>query len=318
METTKMSISTDYRIELFSLIGFLSDIEGHYTFDYTETEYTNRLNECFSDFSNHKAVKEFPKIWENGLCWDAIPFLAFHLDNNFEFKSDFEISKRLIARYDNNFKEVTDYLIHVKDFAKVSNFKDFYNKYAENILIEEVSEEASKIDYRKSIEGYLKLKLYDSKVILSNLFISSFGVTMEYEEKKIYSIIGGGSIRMAKKNNGFRRVVHSIIWHEFLHSVVNPLSDRLFSNPLEKNDEQVEWYCQLNESIIWAITFRLLVKHKILQEAHKDWYYNNAIRNGAPKAGSMNELLIDYENGNYSNFEDFYPRLQKLCGSIPR
>ena len=313
-------IKTDYRIELFSLIAFLSKLEGKWIIDRSDNSYTKLLKDKFIKFADHQAVVEFPRMWDKGLCWDAIPFLAFHLKDDLLFINKDDISKRLIARYDGDFSDVIKYLTIVQNFALLTDYKKFYYSNMDDAFISEVNAKAKEYPIIEDLENYLRLKLNDSTVIMSNLFISSFGVTLGTENRKqIYCVMSGYSLKVALKHNGLDRSLLSIIWHEFLHSIVNPLSDKLLENPLEMSDNQVKWYCKLNESIIWAITFRLLFNEKIVNKKDEEWYFNNASNNGAPKAKEMNLLLIDYENDEsiYNNFEDYYPILHQEFGRSP-
>jgi hypothetical protein len=315
-----IDIKTDFRIELFSLIVFLSKLDNKRSVDRSENSYTKILKNKFIKFVNHQAISEFPKMWDKGLCWDAIPFLALHLKDDFTFIKNNDISERLKARYDGDFIEIINYLILVRDFAEITNFKQFYDSNKQNEFIAEVNSKASEYSIIELLENYIKLKLSESTIIMSNIFISSFGVTIETENRKqIYCIMSGYSLKVSQKYNGFDRLLLSIIWHEFLHSIINPLTDRLFDNPLEMSDNQVAWYCQLNESIIWAITFRLLLKKQIVDENDGKWYFNNASKNRVPKAKEMNSLLIEYEKkeNKYINIEVYYPILQQEFGNPP-
>lgn len=315
-----IEIRTDYRIELLSLIAFLSKLDDKWTIDRSDNSFTKLLRDNFTKFVNHKAVVEFPKMWDKGLCWDAIPFLALHLDDNFSFIDKNTISKRLISRYDGDFDEVIRYLASIQDFAFITNFKQFYDSNINDKFIAEVNAKTQEYPIINILEKYLNLKLNDSTVIMSNLFISSFGITMETNKRKqIYCVISGYSLKVSQQHDAFDRLLLSIIWHEFLHSIINPLSDKLFKNPLEMTDNQVKWYCNLNESIIWAITFRLLLKEKVVVEKDGEWYFKNALNNGAPKANAMNILLIEHENDatKYDNFKDFYTILQEEFGNPP-
>jgi uncharacterized protein YozE (UPF0346 family) len=306
-----LKIRTDYRIELVSLIGFLSNLEGKYTIDRTETDYTQELIKRFSEHSNHPAVTNFSEMWDNGLCWDAIPFLLLHLDDNFQVKENTMFPERLKARYDNDFQEVIDYLDQIKDFAQISAFRTFYDSYNSNQLLEEANHILSQYNMIYILENYLQVKFDKASVLMTNLFTSSFGVSIvNNNEKEVFAVIGGGSLRMAQRNNAMERIVLSVVWHEFMHSIINPLSDKLFANPFQMSDEEVDCYCALNESIIWALTFRLLYKHGIVTEQDESWYFNNARNNRAPKTEELYRLLPIYEQNKSINIVDFYPQLK--------
>lgn len=317
-----LNIKTDYRIELFSLIAFLSKLDEKRAIDRSENSYTNLLNENFTQFSDHQAVIEFPKMWNRGLCYDAIPFLLFHLDDDFILMEELEFSERLKIRYDGDSQDLIKYLDLVRDFASQTKFQKFYESNLDNEFFTEVNAKAAEYPIIDILENYLNLQLSASKVVLSTLFFSSFGITIESQNsKQIYCVMSGTMLKLSRQHSDryFSSNLLAIIWHEFLHSIVNPLSDQLFDNPLTMSDAQVRWYCKLNESIIWALTFRLLLSENLVSTKDGEWYFSNAEKNGAPKAKAMNDLLIEYENdkAKYKNFEIFYPVLQRAFGQRP-
>lgn len=318
-----INIQTDYKIEIFSLIAFLSDLGETRAIDRSENPYSKLLKENFTKFYNHPAVLEFPKLWNRGLCYDAIPFLLFHLDDDFDLMEQLKFSERLKNGYDGDFQDVFNYLDRVRDFTSQTNFKEFYESNLDHNFIAEVNAKAEEYPIIATLENYLNLRLYDSEIVLSALFFSSFGITIDFSQgKRIYCVMSGTMLKLSRQNSDryFTMTLLSIIWHEFLHSVINPLSDRLFENTLTMNEAQVRWYCELNESIIWALTFRLLYKENLVTVKNGEWYFSNAEKNNAPKAKEMNELLMSYEIDKieYRSFEEFYPTLQELFGNIPQ
>ncbi|HRY83276.1 MAG TPA: hypothetical protein P5533_01440, partial [Candidatus Cloacimonadota bacterium] len=72
--------------------------------------------------------------------------------------------------------------------------------------------------------------------------------------------------------------------------------------------------CPLNESIIWAITIRLLLAEGIITEKSVGAMIQNGERNKAPMTESMYTLLIDYETKRhlYPGISDYFPVLSEL------
>jgi hypothetical protein len=315
-------IQTDFRIELLSTVIFLSDLDNDQFISKDETEYSRILGNEFNKYKNHQAVKIFPKLWEDGLRWDGVPQLALHLNNDLTKK--FQFSNELKSRFNNSYSSLTDFLKLINDFSEKSNFLSFYNKSLklnENFLLK-LHQILNKFQIIKILENYLNIKLFKQKVMLSNLLKSSYGITINVSKNnfEIFCIASKYWLNVANSNGCLTRNLLSTIWHEFLHSIINPLSDKLFDDHLNLTDSQSEWYCELNESIIWAITLRLLIKEKIVDENNCNWYFNNAVNCGAPKTKELNDLLIEYESNQskYNNFREFYPILQNEFGKPPR
>lgn len=158
-----------------------------------------------------------------------------------------------------------------------------------------------------------------TNVILSNLLRSFYGVWNHFNPKQVYCFLSRYWLQVAKQNGNLDRILLGSIWHEFLHSIINPLTDQLFEDPSEIDEKYLDWYCRLNESIIWAITLRLLIKTKIVDTNNCDWYFKNAERNRAPKAEAMHNLLWEYESqqNDFRSIREFYPVLQKEFGEVP-
>lgn len=273
-------------------------------------------------FNKHKAVTMFPKLWEEGLRWDGVSQLALHLNN--DLTKMYPFSDNLKSRFNNNFSNLIKYLSLINDFSTKSNFLNFYNKsskFNENFLLE-LHQILNKFQIINILEKYLNIQLFKHKVILSNLLKSSYGITINdsNNNSKIFCVASKYWLKVAKNNGFLTRNLLSTIWHEFLHSIINPLTDKLFDDHLKLTDSQSDWYCELNESIIWAITLRLLIKEKIVDVNNCNWYFNNAKNCGAPKTNEMNDLLIEFENdkNNYNNFREFYPILQTKFGQPPK
>ncbi|MCD4818512.1 MAG: DUF4932 domain-containing protein [Candidatus Cloacimonetes bacterium] len=254
--------------------------------------------------------------------WEGVPQAALHLNN--DLTERFLFSDNLQSRFNNNFSNLMEYLSFIKDFSIISNFLNFYNNSLEtnHNFLRELHHILNKYQVINTLESYLNFKLFKHEVILSNLLKSSFGITINdsNNNSEIYCVASKYWLNVAKNNGCLTRNLLSTIWHEFLHSFINLLTDKLFDDHLNLTDSQSTWYCELNESIIWAITLRLLIKEKIVNENDCNWYFNNAINCGAPKTNEMNNLLIEYENNlnKYNNFREFYPILQTEFGKPPK
>lgn len=319
----KLVIRTDFRIELLSLVIFLSDLNEKHFIVKRENEYTAMLNTEFKSFKRHQVVSKFPDIWDKGLRWDGIPQLALHLNDNIELLNQIKYSHDLQSRFKNNINELVEFVDLLRDFANKTNFESYYKKEYKNVerYLSILNQELERYPVIPILEKYINLKLNKTTVILSNLLKSAYGITIGSKNyKEICCILSRHWLNVAIQNNCLDRILLSTIWHEFLHSIINPLTDKLFKNPYDLSETQLDWYCKLNESIIWAITLRLLIQEKIVCATNNEWYFKNAIRNGAPKTKEMNDLLVEYEKNKlkFKSIDNYYPILQKEFGQIPK
>ena len=316
-------ISTDPRNELLSTVIFLSEFKNDRFINKSKNEYTDKIRERFASYKNHPAVQKYPEMWEMDLCWDGVPNLAIHLTDNFTLLKDVQFSKDLQPRFKDNFKVLEEYVKLLKDFADNSHFMEFYTKSQNDdvAFFSKLNETYNNNPVIEVLEDYIQLTLPEKSIFISRLLKSSFGAVRENpHERHIYCIASAYWLKVAMKNRCIELNFLSTIWHEFLHSVINPLTDALFEAPFDLSDAELEWYCALNESIIWALCLRLLIGKKKVDPNNLDWYFTNAVRNSAPKTREMNELLIEYEENRarYKDITEFYHILQKKFGDVPR
>ena len=194
-------IETDFRVELLSTVIFLSNLDNDKFISRDETDYSRLLSKEFNNFKTHQAVIMFPKLWEEGLRWDAVPLFALHLNNDLTKRNQF--SDELKSRFNNHFFYLTDYLKLLNDFSNKSNYLRFYNKSLklnESFLLE-LHQILNKFQVIKILENYLNIKLFKQKVILSNLLKSSFGFKINDLKKnsQIFCVASKYWLNVAKK-----------------------------------------------------------------------------------------------------------------------
>ncbi len=316
------SIKTDYRLELLSTAIYLSYLDEK-SFVVSQSDLgSSAINERFADFVNHPAVTEYPRLWELGLWWGEVPRLALFLTDDIHLMEEYKLEDGFYKIIENAFDTLIEYVAHLRDFDLKSNFPDYYKTtLQENMEFRKIlNDSITNHPYNEILEDYTGLKFDNTHIVLMNILKCSIGVwTGSSVNRNIYSFCGSYWLQVAQGNKSLERVLFSIIWHEFLHSVINPLSDNLFPDGLVTTEEQSVWYCALNESIIWAITHRLCVQNDIVKSSDNAWYFENALRNKAPKTEAMYNLLLQYEadRKSFNTIADFYPQLQKEFGQPP-
>ena len=170
------------------------------------------------------------------------------------------------------------------------------------------------------LEDYIGHRIGTTHIRLMNLLKTSMGVwNGDHPNRQVYCFCSRHWLKVGQNNNCLKTNFYHTVWHEFLHSVINPLSDQLFPGGITITEEQSTWYCALNESILWAITHRLCHQLGITSDQDNGWYFNNARRNKAPQAEEIYALLPQYEADRqiYSSIADFYPVLQAEFGNPP-
>ena len=264
----------------------------------------------------------YPELWELGLWWGEIPRLALFLTDEITLKDAYWQEYRPEYWPSETKLKIEDYIRQLQDFFHQSNFQQFYtdtlpdNKEFITLLDTLLTE----LPVQKILDDYIGQKIGITHIILANLLKTSIGVwTGDGANRQVYCFCSRHWLRVGHKNNILKTNLHHTVWHEYLHSVINPLSDQLFPDGITTTEEQSKWYCALNESILWAITQRLCLLNGIVSESDNGWYFDNARRNKAPKTEELYTLLLEYESNRakYPGIKDFHPILQKEFGSLP-
>nr|WP_276536536.1 DUF4932 domain-containing protein [Tissierella carlieri] len=325
-----INVSVDPRIELLSIVQVLSNYNKIDDSLITEWdfEYKDKIIEKFSQYRNHKAVKQFKKMSNLGFSYDAPPGLMLFMDKNFNVREDVELTEYIIGRAggENNINELFESL---KEFCIDTNFIDFFNdnnNYYDRIINSTLELIPSDSNIIEDLEEYYGMKQKSYNVVLVSLYgKGAFGPNIDTKEDdtEIYSVLGCiGIDTMDLPMFGDLGFFTGLQQHEFSHSFINPITDKnhnlaysyeeLFIPIKDKMRSMAytNWGTCLNEHIIRALTSRFAYHEdnldgiKVLEmEKETGFIYVEALFN----------KLEEYENNRdkYSTIEDFYPELLK-------
>jgi hypothetical protein len=317
----QLQIRLDKRLELLFTVMILSDyrIPG-FAVD-GEDIYTQKIRERFSAVSGLNAVADFPKVWDTDINWDTIHFYALALSNDYSIRKGIDpayIEQGLKAN-----ASLSVFTENLREFARASGFDAYYDNLETEMggYLEKLNGIVASRPVQSILEEYLGIRFPKTEVFLSTLMKPFMSVTIPAPGgDEVYCICSRRGLEIAEENGGLERILLSAIWHEFSHHIVNPLTFGLFDDPDTLRDDQVEWCCALNESIIWAINTRLLVREKIISENDVSWMVSNGERNKAPKTRIMHDLLLEYESNrnSYSGISAFHPIMAEAFGQVPR
>ncbi len=308
-----MKIKTDHRIELMSVVAYLSDIEVDRFLDKSKNLYSEAIDTYFQDFRTHPVIRRYAIMWEKDLCWQSVVTLSLYLNDDITlpgymtigFHEEFDY---LIGDDSSPFQELITYVELLHDFFIQTNFMNFYQEEVikNDSYISYLDKKLTNYEVVPILEKYIGATLLEGHVFLSQLLKSAYGLEIETPHGKVvYCVLSSFRLKEAETRKDVDEVLVSTVWHEFLHPVINPLSEKHF--PKEMTDEQCESFCQLNESILLAVTFRLCLQEEIAGTPSYDWYFAMAKRNRAPMAEEMYLLLPDYETGDYKSIVEFHP-----------
>lgn len=314
-------ISFDPRLELLASVEMNSKFYNIVKYD---TEYKGDMEKYFNRVRKHDAVKTFKKLSENGLYCDIPPFFMLNLTEVPNLEVVNKIDDNIISNFTKDTTTTNRFIDELRDYAKKANVqkffidhKDFYKE-----KIKDAKEIMQKRNYVEDIEDYYGMKQRSYNVILSPLFEGNYGTRILREDGlyDLYAIIGGSNFT-GKINE---EVLRYLIWHEFSHSFINPITEKYESDlkSYENNFSMIKddmkkqgyssWITTINEHIIRAVTVRLNERTygtKVAQELLKE-----EREKGFIFIDALCDKLKYYENNRekYSNIEKFYPELIKV------
>jgi hypothetical protein len=333
-----LNVTVDPRMELLAVIQSLGkyDEQTQLITDY-KFPYQTDIAEYFQPYRDHTAVKIFDQMSQVGFTFDAPPTLMLYLTNPPELAVTMPFENVLVARAGGP-TLVEAFLIALRDFARETSFMTFYTAHADfyDTMTGAVEAMINPTDLTM-LEDYYGMQQHSYNIILVPLFhAGGFGPRMPAEpgmagsgvvettNYDVYSINGPHGITDTVPTFGNAADYRELIWHEFSHSFINPLttanSDLVF--PYEKLAAPItlkmkrmaytNWETIVNEHVIRAITARLVAQADG-EEAGQAFLAANR-KNGFRYIDVLSERLQEYEANRsaYSTLESFYRSLMEV------
>ena len=331
-----LNISVDERIEMLSVIRLLSGFseKNHAAF---ETAYKKSAMDFFKKHKNHPAVAFYKKMAGSGFSYDAPPTVMLHLSwPDMKVKTPF--TEYLIARAGG--VENLDKMAGLfADFAKQSDFASFFKQNAPYYsgLLDGALKTIGSNDFVAQIEKYYGTGQAGYNIVLAPILRrqGGYGPAVNSADGRldVYNIMGPVDASEDKYDFGGIEHFRSLVWHEFGHSFVNPLTEKnsaeielyakLFT-PIEKKmagQAYPKWETCVNEHIIRAVCARLTAIH--IGESEYIAEINDNKAKGFAYIEDLCNLLTVYEQqrSQYFEFKVFYPQIiamfKKLSESGP-
>ena len=326
----KLNISIDPRVEILVTIQLLSN----YPLPNRNFPHNQDILKYFEPFSSHEAVTLTDSLRRtHGFSYDAPVAYMMYLTQLPELEQLFAYSDYLLGRSGRG-DNLERYRKSIKQFAEISNFEAFWNSkipFYKQILVVTIAD-MGVIDLVKTMEDYFNETRETYNVIIAPAFggnghgyASNIPAT---EGNIVYAFISTSNMKdnipYLKGNN-----LLGIVWHEFGHSFVNPLTDKyidrvmasdmLFVPIKEKMSRQAypQWIHCVNEHIIRAIEIRLAELHVGVKQAKKQ--LSNEKRKGFIYIEPLVEKLKYFENQRDEScitFSEFYPELLNTLDSL--
>lgn len=328
---SKLEISINPQIELLMIVLLTSNYPniskqflGYNVMSEEKIEYIDKINKFFNQYSKHPIYHLLDEMIPNGFALGAPVEVVLSLDTPPKLEkiraySDFAI-KRACGE-----NKLNEFIKLLRDFAVKTDFIKFYNKnvvYYSDFL-DLFKQETCKLSYVQILEDFYGIEQNSYNIYLTQLSKGSFGPSFINKNGKldIYNICGF-SIRFFDDREALNKFINNILWHEFSHPIINPLTEMHF-DLIKKNDytyEHLKQYKQpnagyglwdefINEHIIRAIAIYLCRKYVDEKIANDRLTFDTNL--GYIYIPKILEK-IDYYNQNrslYKDFADFYEEL---------
>lgn len=319
-EQNGISVSVDPRIELYNILNMLVGIP---TINARPVTYKERIFTHFLPYRDHTAVKLFKECRYRGWGVDGPVFYMLHLD------ADFNLSPSLpegIARGGGGLEAVQNLAAALKLFVRDTQFIKFFNDQREfyQLVIANTRYSFEGFDERVRLEKYYGQQNEHYRIILNLLEDNgNFGTNLKTATgTHCYAVICSSKAAQDIPVFAPSFQLYNLIFHEFSHSFVNPLSEthsaelvaeaRLLEPIKQSMQHQAyqSWWTVANEHLVRAVTVRLAAD-KFGEAVAEKIYLKGEMGRRFIYVRALCEKLKHYEQNRakYKTLAEFYPEL---------
>lgn len=329
-----ISVRVDYRTELLGIIQVLSKNPLTETDDsFGNRKYLDEIKKKFGKYTNHPIVKMDAYYREKyGFNYDA-PITMF-LQLNEHFKTDHLNDYILKNRLEGD-QSIYQFINALEDFANEIGYEEYYKGHQKQYesFISQIVKPLESYDVPRYLKDYYGVPI-DNKVFVVNIL--PFQTAHAYGSivgNNIYSSISarrscrnGNDITFVNPNYEFGFA--STTLHEFSHSIINPLTDKL--GIISEEDDLFDEIKDIMQKQAYGRNFTIMNEHIIrgVQARYLYKYYPVDVENYIVRLEKMGfifiraviESLEEYENNRsiYPTFENFYPRIVENMKSMKK
>ena len=328
---SELQVIVDPRIELLITIQlFVPQYDGMLT--RYDVQYKKRVLDRFSHYESHQAVCLFKEIIAEGIFSHIYPRTMLHLGNPPDHPVAVDIPQETKSVY-GGAGVLAKFLDALREFARTSRFMQFFrcNRGFYDEIVESVQQQLREQAYIEAMEAYYGVGQNSYTLILSPLLHhGGFGPRIEVVPGSydVYGIIGPAGAEEGLPRFGPISYLEFILWHEFGHSFVNPLTSEFATqfkpyssllNPISETMRKLGypgWEIVVNEHVVRAVTMRLAFLHKGPEEGRKA--LDQEEERGFSYVKRLCNALERYESARqtYANLQQFYPEIVEVFRSI--
>ncbi len=319
----RLHIGADPRIELLTAVQLLG--QYRYLTPY-RVEYADDLVAHFARYPPQQAVAFFRSLSANTGWSDAYPTAMLYLSDPPELEPTQPIPPHIHRAFGGE-ENFTRFVHTLRNFARQTQFNLFFtrNQKLYQLLAAQLREALADADPTGQVEAYFGTRQLSYHLVVSPLLHhGGFGPHMgrpggPYD---VYTLLGPtGATQHGRPQYGPREQLLIIIWHEFSHAFVNPLSEEYYPmlrpyahlfTPLAEQMASIgytHWFDCANEHLIRALTVRLAHHHlgaaagrrALRAESQRGFRYIHAV--------ARRLQAYESQRDRYPTFAAFFPHL---------
>lgn len=265
---SSVRVAVDPRIELMGVIQYLS---GYFLVTDHDFAYKQQVQAYFSPYVDHRAVRMFKDMSEDGFSFDAVPNAFLTLSAPPELARRTGFSERATSAA-GGAERLEAFVAAARDFARATDFMRFYE--TQRATYARVVRRARPEVERATgvLVDYTGVEPRNSTVIIGMLLHDGgFGASVQFQRDsmEVYAVVGPHHAETGVPVFGPAERLMGEVWHEFGHSVINPLTREHWAaveryeglyDPIADQMRRWaygSWEQAVNEHIIRAIETRL-------------------------------------------------------------
>lgn len=293
-------------------------------------EYTMAIKKHFEPYLGNEIYRTLENMIPNGFMFSRPVELMLSLGKSNDFSMVYtpsDICIKLCGGMDNMKK----FLLMLKQFAQETNYFAFFDTVSNhyNSFIDKVIEHTQRYPFIPLLEDEFGTRQNSYNCIISSLMVGNFGIIFRNDKTNLadlYSVVTTEVVSDDIEKNEFNKGALSanLVFHEFSHSFINPLTDKYFSiaegyinayESLKKyklpyfESGYYDWKECINEHFVRAMAIHLLIKCD--RQEWADEYLRDELRCGYLYIPDILERYKFYDQNRlkYRTFEDYYPQL---------
>lgn len=325
---SRLAIRVDPRIELLGTLQLLAG-GGPTTTDIV-FPYRERVEQRFRPFADHPAVTMFRRMARVGFAFDAPVIVMLHCSDPPALRLTGTLPPEIVQRAGGR-DTLEAWVALVRQFAEESGFAGFAeeNRTYYAGLAGEV-ERMLEPRLLEDLEAYYGMREDGYRIILSPLTKGGFGPRVEVAPGSwwVYAVASPAEYSADTLRFYTAAGLRTLIWHEFAHSFVNPLTESHWQELTAYHrlldsiaDGLPQWYRQwkpaLDEHIVRAVTVRMAARYRsdsagaaaMTREVNWGFTY-------VPAIADLLEDRYEKDRARWPTFSAFFPEIVALIREL--